>query len=181
MGRKLRMVPADWQHPTQHTELGLRYVPLLGGSYAADVADWDEAARQWEAGFRENYGAGDKWVAKDADDQGSYAEYAGERPRAEEYMPDWPADQRTHFMMYEDTSEGTPISPALATPEELARWLADTGASSFGSMTATYDQWLATIKRGWACGMVLENGRLASGVEALADLPAPALPMSEGR
>src|SRR5574338_986242 len=40
------------------------------------------------------------------------------------------------FMMYENTTEGTPISPAFETLEELARWLADNKASSFANMTA---------------------------------------------
>lgn len=172
MGRELRMVPADWRHPTRHDERGVSYIPLHKPGFAQAAADWDEEAAQWEKGFRRSYGAQEKWEPREDRHEGSYEDWAGPRPRDEEYMPDWPADQRTHFMMYEDTSEGTPISPAFSTAEELARWLADTNASSFGSMTATYDQWLATIKRGWACGMVLENGRLASGVEALA-LPSP--------
>ena len=52
---------------------------------------------------------------------------------------------RTHYQMYETTSEGTPISPVMETPEALARWLADNGASAFGKMTATYAQWLNMI------------------------------------
>jgi dihydroxy-acid dehydratase len=52
------------------------------------------------------------------------------------------------------------------TPEELARWLADNNASAFASMTATYEQWLATCKRGWSPSAILENGELKSGVEA---------------
>lgn len=100
-----------------------------------------------------------------------YTDWAGPRPSPDDYMPDWPEDQRTHLMMYEDTTEGTPISPAFATPEELARWLADTGASAFGNMTATYEQWLATCREGWAVSMVIENGIMKSGVAAMADKP----------
>lgn len=36
---------------------------------------------------------------------------------------------------------------ALTTPEELAKWLTDSGASIFGGMKATYEQWLG-IARG---------------------------------
>jgi hypothetical protein len=72
--------------------------------------------------------------------------------------------------MYEDTSEGTPFSPAFATPEELARWLADTGASAFGDMTATYEQWLRTCKSGWAICAVLDGNKMMSGVEAMVSL-----------
>lgn len=78
-----------------------------------------------------------------------YEQWAGQRPHKDDYMPNWLAEQRTHLMMYEDTSEGTPISPAFATPEELARWLADNGASIFGNSTATYERWLQ-IASGYA-------------------------------
>jgi hypothetical protein len=85
-------------------------------------------------------------------------------------MPVFPEGTATMLMMYEDTSEGTPISPAFATPEELARWLADSGASAFGNMTATYEQWLATCKAGWSVGMVMQGRRIMSGVEATTEL-----------
>ena len=82
-------------------------------------------------------------------------------------MPNWPAEQRTHLMMYEDTSEGTPISPAFKTPEELARWLADNNASAFGSDTASYEAWLRVARGGWAPSMVVADGKVQNGVEAL--------------
>lgn len=162
MGRKVRRVPADWQHP-KNDKGG--FIPLFGQSYAKAAADWDEGARQWDMGFRDGYSAG--WIAKEADITGTYAEWAGERPLEEDFMPDWPDEQRTHIQMYEDTSEGTPISPVMQTPEELAHWLADNGASAFGGMTATYDQWLATINRGFACSAVITGGHLESGVAGM--------------
>jgi hypothetical protein len=162
MGRKVRMVPADWQHPKD----GDRYIPLMGGSYAEAAARWDEEQAQWARGFVDDWNGG--WKPKEDHHDGFYEDYAGERPEPQDYMPDWPADQRTHFMMYEDTSEGTPISPAFATAEELAAWLEETGASAFAGMTATYGQWLSTIRRGWAVSAVMEAGQMKSGVEALA-------------
>jgi hypothetical protein len=98
-------------------------------------------------------------------------EYFEGAPDKRDYMPDWPEDQRTHYMMYEDTSEGTPISPAFPTPEELARWLADTGASAFAGQTASYDAWLRIARGGFAPSAVLSGGVLQSGVEALAGEP----------
>jgi hypothetical protein len=50
------------------------------------------------------------------------------------------------YQLWETTSEGSPISPVLKTPEELAHWLAKNNASSFGSETCTYEQWLQFIK-----------------------------------
>ena len=61
--------------------------------------------------------------------------------------------------MYENTSQGTPISPVFDNAEDLAQWLADNGATSFGSSTATYDQWLSTIKRGFAPSIIITEKR----------------------
>lgn len=92
-----------------------------------------------------------------------------EVPKRSDYMPLWTEVEATHLMMYETCSEGTPISPAFETPEELARWLADNGASAFGSMTAPYEAWLKVAKGGFAPSAVIVNGALRSGVEAMAD------------
>ena len=71
------------------------------------------------------------------------------------------------WQMWSTTSEGSPMSPVCESPEALARWLADTGASAMGRDTATYDQWLAMIQAGWAMDMVQKDGKLTSGVEAV--------------
>lgn len=72
------------------------------------------------------------------------------------------------YQLWETTSDGSPLSPAFKTPEELARWLADNNASTFGRMTTTYENWLAFIEGpGESVGMVMEVGKgLKSGVEA---------------
>lgn len=166
MGREVRRVPADWQHPKNDSG---NFIPLRGGSFALRDAEWMEGWRQWQLGFRESWTDGEKWVPVDPEDKHlRFTEYDGPRPSPDDFMPDWPAEQRTHLMMYEDTSEGTPISPAFEAPEELARWLADNEASAFAGMTATYEQWLATINRGSAVSMVLDRGEMKSGVEAMA-------------
>lgn len=72
------------------------------------------------------------------------------------------------WQMWETTSEGSPVSPVFATPEELAHWLADNGASSFGSSTSTYEQWLAMIQVGWAMSAAIVGGKLMSGVDMAA-------------
>lgn len=72
----------------------------------------------------------------------TFAEWEGEPPDPAYYRPEWPDEERTHWQMYEDTSEGTPISPVFATPEECARWCADHGVSAFGRSSADYDWWL---------------------------------------
>ena len=52
MGREVRMVPADWQHPVDENGF---YAPLLAGPWSKRVADWDLAAAKWAEGFEEDY------------------------------------------------------------------------------------------------------------------------------
>ncbi len=168
MGREVRKVPADWQHPKQQLPdfrtgcMVERYKALYSGDgYQSRVDEWDEECAKWKGGWRPDYA--------DADSKEmTYEQYAGQRPHRDDYMPVWTPEQATHYMMYEDTSEGTPISPAFATPEELARWLADTGASSFGSSTASYEGWLRVAQGGFAPSAIYTPATgLVSGVEAL--------------
>lgn len=164
MGREVRRVPASWQHPKDDRG---RYIPLHeGGGFAESDAEWTEGWTKWQAGLRRNYGDGPEWAPIAPEYRAMrYTDYAGPRPSPDDYMPNWPESERTHLMMYENTSEGTPISPAFETPEALARWLADNGASSFGGMTADYEAWLRVARGGWAPSAVLHNGRMVSGVE----------------
>jgi len=72
------------------------------------------------------------------------------------------------YQLWETTSEGSPISPVFEKPEDLAQWLYDNKASSFGSHTQSYEQWLKFITgAGWAMSAVMVNGELKSGVDAL--------------
>ena len=141
MGREIRKVPADWQHPKD--ERG-NYIPMHK-TFPYEESEIQEGLR-------------DGWLENEPPHYGIPV------------MPDWPQEQRTHIQMYENTSEGTPISPVFETPEECARWLADNGASAFARMTATYEQWLGVCRGGYAPSMVIEGGKMQSGVEALSEL-----------
>jgi hypothetical protein len=166
MGREVRRVPKDWQHPKKREFNYLKnryeevYQPMFERSFAEAMDEWYAEWKAWERGDRPEY----------CSEEGSslpYWEWSGPPPDPAYYMPQWPEHERTHLMMYESTSEGTPISPAFETPEELARWLADSNASAFGSCTATYEQWLSTCRRGWAPSAIATNGVIDSGVAAL--------------
>jgi hypothetical protein len=136
MGREVRRVPANWEHPKRDG----KHIPMHAHmKYSAD---------EILEGLR------DGWLKDEPPNYGL------------DIMPQWPDAERTHLQMYEDCSEGTPISPVMSTAEELARWLADNKASAFAGMTASYEAWLDTIRRGWAVFAANRNGRLESGVEA---------------
>ena len=139
MGREVRRVPANWEHPKNSHG---HFVPLHD-RFPYNSAEIEEGLR-------------DGWLSNDPPNYGC------------DVMPQWPAEQCTHLQMYETCSEGTPISPVMATPEELARWLANNVASAFGSMTATYEEWLATIGSGGSVGALFTpaTGEWISGVAA---------------
>ena len=76
------------------------------------------------------------------------------------------------YQIWETTSEGSPITPPFATPEELAKWAADNGASVMGGQTTTYNKWLNFIRGpGWAPTMLGRAGQLQSGVDAVSTAP----------
>lgn len=164
MGREVRMVPPGWEHPTRADG---EHIPLLDG-LGERLAEWHRYKAMYDLGYVQDYTGRPPygWKRPDAGEAGMpFEEWYGGCPEPDDYMPDWDASVRTLFQMYENVSEGTPISPAFETPEELARWLADNNASAFGRMTATYDQWLSTIKEGWAPSAVFtSSGGLQSGV-----------------
>ena len=145
MGREVRKVPPYWQHPKNQEG---NYIPLMDG-YKDDSEKF--LKRITEKGLQ------------DAID------WFGKAPDKNDYMPSWTDQEATHYMMYENVSEGTPISPAFETPEALARWLADTNSSAFGDKNASYEAWLRVCKGGYAPSMVIANNRLMSGVEGVND------------
>lgn len=160
MGREVRMVPPGWSHPRDKRG---NFIPLLGQT----VEEYDREKAAWE---RRDLSGLPSYVTTDCFDRHrNYRSYAGPRyPRSR--MPSFPPGVSLYWRMYETTSEGTPISPACPTMEELAQWLADNGASACGSMTATREQWLAMIRRGSACSMVYDPSKgLVSGVEYESD------------
>lgn len=165
MGRELRRVPADWQHP--RTPEGSYQPPLHDEDIETAGARWWDGKLAWERRDLQWFENHDGVVPNPKDfDKHTWLGWEGEPPDPTYYRPAWDEESRTHFQMYENTSEGTPISPVMPDIESLAHWLADNGASAFGSMTATYEQWLTMCQRGWAPSVILSARGLESGVEA---------------
>jgi hypothetical protein len=157
----------DWQHPQEWGKGGFCFLGLHENRFAYDAAEWDLGNAKWNDGLIFSYNE-KAFIPRSEHEQGTWVEYEGERPAKEDYMPDWPAELCVGWQMYETTSEGTPLSPVLESPEALAKWLAENGASSFGNSTVTEEQWLSTIKRGFAPSAIFSHRGLESGVEALA-------------
>jgi hypothetical protein len=106
-------------------------------------------------------GLPEKWGwCKECDGSGIRAD---KREACESWEPEEPPTGEG-YQIWETVSEGSPISPVFATPEELAehmagtKWGADKGID--------YATWLRFIKGpGWAMSCVMVDGRFMSGVE----------------
>jgi len=146
MGRTIRRVPQNWEHPKDENG---NFIPLYEGSYSEALESWAEGRKQWSRGLQDDWSRG--WKKKNPEYKGmQYFGYAGQRPFKDAYMPEWADEEKTYYQMYEDTTEGTPISPVMVSPEKLARWLTDTNASFFGDKTTTYEHWFYIC--GGGCG-----------------------------
>lgn len=80
----------------------------------------------------------------------------------------WEAEQLPKgdgYQIWETVSEGSPISPVFATPEELAQYMA---AHPWGGDDGTSaETWLKFIKGpGWSVSLVMDGGELKNGVDA---------------
>ena len=167
MSREVRRVPADWKHPERYPG---RYEPLFEGAPDLDeqIEKWHEEKELWDKNEHPDQAKFNRKVEDCA-----FEDWNGGPPRPCDYMPWWPEEQKTHYQMYETCSEGTPISPVMTGPEELAHWLADHKASAFGDCTASYEDWLSMIRGpGWApSGAIINTSKgraLVSGVVAMA-------------
>ena len=147
MGREVRRVPANWQHPKMNNG---RYRPLFDESYREAMDRWTKARDLFVQG-KDDVGEPLSEHAKGC----TFEEWHGNKPDPDYCRPDWTDEDRTHYQMYENTSEGTPISPVFATPEEVARWCADNDASAFGDIGADYDFWLRVARGRASIGAVV--------------------------
>jgi hypothetical protein len=75
------------------------------------------------------------------------------------------------YQIWETVSEGSPISPVFATPEELAQYMA--GRQWGADSGSSYETWLKFINGpGWAPSMVVNGGGVNSGVDAAVAIAA---------
>ena len=168
-----------------------RLVPLLPESFREACEEWDREAVAWPGSDTANR----TWSAESVEriraeiekrralkgtltaeeeelpDVGtpvweSFEDYAGARPTDPGlYMPDWPAEARTHWQAYETVTEGTPISPVFPTAEALVEWLVTEARWTRGQAEAL-------VRHGHAMSLVSVGGEVMTGVEYLARVDA---------
>ncbi|MFC4313028.1 hypothetical protein ACFPN2_28350 [Steroidobacter flavus] len=161
----------DWVHPKDARG---RYIPLLDGAdYLGHVRRWEEEAAKWQEGLEHDLGS-DEWRPIPEELRAlTYAEYVGERPDPQNYMPRWSETECLGYQMYEEVTDGTPLSPVCRSPEELARWLVDHGANAFAGTTANYDEWLYVARGGRAGSAAVSSGEVVADFRVHASSGSP--------
>jgi len=120
MGRDIRRVPPDWEHPRDDR----------GEFIALFDQDYESAAREWEANY-ELWKKGEHPDLKAMPRSTSSCRYFWEwdTPPTEECYRKraWTPEEATHYQVYQTVSEGTPVTPHFATKKELVEYLVECG------------------------------------------------------
>jgi len=137
-----------------------------------ECCDFDTAWAEYEQ-EREDFDP----VKKDC----TFEEYYGQPPERDEYT-DYKGVEPTWFQLYENVSEGTPVSPPFETELELATWLSENGdywcqrrnaEGGRGEAKPTFTQALSLVKSGYAPSMMMfsnESGSKLLGPYEMQDL-----------
>lgn len=169
MGRELRMVPPNWEHP-KYTEddapnykrVG-QYKPMFDEQYTPALNEWLENHYKWERGEHE-----DQKNPETKLKYRHYAQWSGNPPDVEFYRP-YEDSEATWFQAYQTVSEGTPVSPPFATKEELVNYLVDNGdfwdqergrGRKYSREAAEY-----LVNGGYAPSFAIINGKGYEGAE----------------
>ncbi len=150
MGREIRMVIPNWEHPKKEDG---RYEPLYDKGFDSAFWEWAREYELWKKGKhpqQEDY---------------PYWEYAGGPPDPECCRPDWTEKDATWVQMYETVSEGTPVTPPFATKDELVNYLVEHG--DFWDQKRGHGGWdRANAEKFVACGyalsMMIYNGKIST-------------------
>lgn len=139
MGREIRRVLPNWEHPKRskpNYRLGIMeesYQPMHDMEFEAAMKEWLDSLENWlETGFAKVRNDGDdvkygKKPYKPEEPYRAFFEWHGSPPDPEYYRPSWKDDEATWFQVYETVSEGTPVTPPFQTQEELIDYLATNG------------------------------------------------------
>ncbi len=159
MGREIRRVPPDWEHPKNYRG---DHQPMHDESYTVEIKEWVAGFQQWLRGEHPDqikYAGGESNMSPTPL---AYADWLGDAPnRTYCRTRDWTDDEATAYQLYETVTEGTPISPVCQTREELIDWIVANGDPVAGSMSR--EQATALVDAGSCISFMISGGRMIDG------------------
>ena len=167
MGREIRHVPKNWEHPKRINKYDDRegFRPLYQGNFEESYSDFEKELKEWYQEYEafekgKTFSSRDKIYSKE--NGNTYEDWEGEPPNPPnpyDYMPcgKW-------YQLFENVSEGTPLSPPFETKEELIEWLANN--PDFWGHQWTRAQAEGIVKCEYSPSMIITNGKLYTSEEA---------------
>lgn len=148
MGREIRRVPLGWEHPRD--ERG-NYVPMFDEDFESVANEWVVNFRLWENGTHKD-------LIKYPEYKETYPYYwqYDSPPTEEEYRPKFETEPIC-YQVYEDVSEGTPVSPVFKTQSDMKNWLIKQGHSEKAATDF--------IELGFCFSMVINGGQMKSNID----------------
>lgn len=143
MGRQLRRVPANWEHPKKDDG---SYQPLHNEFYGDALNEWMKEHKQWEDDTHPDL----KEDLERKKEHPFFAMWDGNPPDVEYYhTKKYEPNELTHIQLYENTSEGTPVSPVFKASEleKLCEWAAE-NATTFADFKASKEEWMKMLNEG---------------------------------
>jgi hypothetical protein len=175
MGRQIRRVVPNWQHPKkdfpnhrlQRMEEG--YQPMFDQDFESAMKEWLDELNKWLNGqFALILAKHPELPYKPDEPYRAFCCWRGEAPDPEYYRPVWKEEDRTWFQVYETVSEGKPVTPPFATRQELVCYLATHGDfwdQRRGDGPWTLENAESFVKNGSAMSMIMVTSN--KGVEIL--------------
>ncbi len=118
MGREIRRVPPNWEHPKYTKDSAGGHPSNIGKDRPCFDKDFVTACAKWLSGLAE-------WKPEENNGY-QYWEGWSEPPDRDSYRKPF-TEEPTWFQAYETVSEGTPVTPSFATEAELVDYLVEYG------------------------------------------------------
>lgn len=164
MGREIRMVPPNWEHPREMKYIERR--EFTGGQWVDDPeGDYIPLHEDFDADLHKFLAdaAKDGWRKALADHDGG--------PNPDDYV-DYKDQPATWFQVYETVTWGTPVTPPFPTKEELINYLVEHGdfwdqerrkeGSDFPCAPWSREAAERFVHAGFAPTMAVDGGKITS-------------------
>lgn len=159
MGREVRRVPPNWEHP-KNSEGHLQ--PFHDRDYETAMSTWISNHNLWLEGKHPSQVE----HPEETKEYKYFAQWDGNAPDVEYYRPKWEVEP-TWYQLYETVSEGTPVSPAFATPEELIEHLVKRGDGWPDGVGLSRKAAENLVRGGWCPSLIVTGGKVYKGAEGL--------------
>jgi hypothetical protein len=166
MGREIRRVPFDWQHPTRKEGETTSYqrvgdfIPLLDNDIQSAYEEWQESLNKWLLGTHQEQIEHRYDFYDYAPTYAAFVEREGRSPDPDCHRArKWHAEEATAYQIYETVTEGTPVSPVFPDEAAMIAWLIEQGHSEHVARDF--------LRYGSVPSGVVVNGSFADGIDVI--------------